>query len=102
MGGTKVGETEFKQTMPDGTYILKTKISIWVHFGGSFNGKCWYILWPFGVFYCHLVYFVAIWYIVWQFGICNGHLIYFSRFGMLYQEKSGNPEHRHNYSFRKF
>jgi hypothetical protein len=29
-------------------------------------------------FYGHLVYFVAIWYI-------------FYRFGMLYQEKSGNP-----------
>jgi uncharacterized SAM-binding protein YcdF (DUF218 family) len=45
-----------------------------------------------GTFNCHLVYFtafwctyfVAIWYISWLFGI-------FSRFGMLYQEKSGNP-----------
>jgi hypothetical protein len=36
----------------------------------------WYILWPWGLFYDHLVYFVAICY---------------SRFGMLYQEKSGNP-----------
>jgi hypothetical protein len=25
----------------------------------------WYILWPFGIFYGHLVYFVAIWYILW-------------------------------------
>jgi hypothetical protein len=23
----------------------------------------WYILWPFGIFYGHLVYFMAIWYI---------------------------------------
>jgi hypothetical protein len=38
----------------------------------------WYILWPFGIFYGHLVYFMAIWYI-------------FSRFGMLHLEKSGNP-----------
>jgi hypothetical protein len=36
-----------------------------------------YILWPFGIFYGHLVYFVVIWY-------------NFPRFGMLYQEKSGN------------
>jgi hypothetical protein len=26
----------------------------------------WYILWPFGIFYGHLVYFMAIWYIVWS------------------------------------
>jgi hypothetical protein len=39
----------------------------------------WYILWSFGIFYGHLVYFVVIWYI-------------FFRFGMLYQEKSGNPD----------
>jgi hypothetical protein len=38
----------------------------------------WYILWPFGIFYGHLVYIMAIWYI-------------FPRFGILYQEKSGNP-----------
>jgi hypothetical protein len=41
--------------------------------------RCWYILWPFGVFYEHWVYFVVNWYI-------------FSRFGMLYQEISGNPD----------
>jgi hypothetical protein len=38
----------------------------------------------------HLEYFTAIWYIVWPFGIFYGYLVYFSRFGMLYQEKSGN------------
>jgi hypothetical protein len=45
-----------------------------------------------GILYGHLVYFTTIWYIF-------GHLVYFmiiwhvyfSRFGMLYQEKSGNP-----------
>jgi hypothetical protein len=31
-------------------------------FGGSCNGRR-YILWPFGIFYCHLVDFVVIWYI---------------------------------------
>jgi hypothetical protein len=35
------------------------------------------ILSPFGLFYGQLVYF--------------SHLVYFSRFGILYQEKSGNP-----------
>jgi hypothetical protein len=45
-----------------------------------------------------LGYFMAIWSILVPFGIfCStlvkfcGHLVYFSRFGMLYQEKSGNP-----------
>jgi hypothetical protein len=38
----------------------------------------WSILRTFGIFYVYLVYFVVIW---------NK----FSRFGMLYQEKSGNP-----------
>jgi hypothetical protein len=38
----------------------------------------WYILWTFGTFYGHLVYVLVIW------NICYN-------FGMLYQEKSGNP-----------
>jgi hypothetical protein len=29
----------------------------------------WSILWPFGLFYGHLVHFMAIWYIFWPFGI---------------------------------
>jgi hypothetical protein len=45
----------------------------------------WDISWLFGTFCGHLVYFVAIWDISWLFGI------FFPRFGMLYQEKSGNP-----------
>jgi hypothetical protein len=44
----------------------------------------WSILLPFGLFYCHLVYFIAIRYILWLF-------IIFFQFGMLYEEKSGNP-----------
>jgi hypothetical protein len=42
--------------------------------------KCWYILWPFGIFYGHLIYFMAIWYILRPFGIfCwfYRHLEYF-------------------------
>jgi hypothetical protein len=35
---------------------------------GKFLGQ-WKILRPFGVFYVHLVYFMAIWYLVWCFNI---------------------------------
>jgi hypothetical protein len=38
----------------------------------------WNMLWPFGIYYGHLVYYVVIWYI-------------FHRFGTLCQGKSGNP-----------
>jgi hypothetical protein len=49
--------------------FFKQKISIWVHFGGFCNGKSWHILDPFGLFYGHWKYFMAIWYILWSFGI---------------------------------
>jgi hypothetical protein len=39
-------------------HIFKPKITIWLNFRGSCNGRC--ILWPFGTFYGHLVHFVAI------------------------------------------
>jgi hypothetical protein len=42
-----------------------------------FNGHLKY-LWTFGIFYDHSVHFVFIWYI-------------FSSFGLIHQEKSGNP-----------
>jgi hypothetical protein len=45
-----------------------------------------------GKFYSHLVHFSAISYILWPFGIFVVILVYFSRFGILYEEKSGNPE----------
>jgi hypothetical protein len=38
-----------------------------------------------GILYGHLVYSLAIWISLWYFGI------YFPRFGMLHQEKCGNP-----------
>jgi hypothetical protein len=44
---------------------LKTKNPIWVYLGGPWNGKCLYILQPFGTTYDHL----AVWYNLWQFGI---------------------------------
>jgi hypothetical protein len=34
---------------------------------------------------------MAIWYILWSFGIFSGYLVDYFRFGMLQQEKSGNP-----------
>jgi hypothetical protein len=43
------------------------------------------------IFYDHLNYFMPIWYNLWQLGTVGGHLVYFSHFGMLDQEKSGNP-----------
>jgi hypothetical protein len=46
------------------------------------NGKFWYILCSFGIFYGFLVYFMVIWYILWFFGIFYGHLVYFMFFGM--------------------
>jgi hypothetical protein len=44
------------------------------------------------IFYDRLVYFTAIGNILWPFGIFCGHLVYFPCFGILYQEKSGNPD----------
>jgi hypothetical protein len=38
-----------------------------------------------------VVYFTPIWYILWEFGVFCGNMVHDSRFGMLYQEKSGNP-----------
>jgi hypothetical protein len=48
-----------------------------------------YITWPFDLLYGYLVYFVAIWYMLWLFDI-------FFRFGMLCEEKSGNPADHEN------
>jgi hypothetical protein len=31
--------------------VFKPKIAIWVNFGGKCNGRCWYILWTFGLSY---------------------------------------------------
>jgi hypothetical protein len=51
----------------------------WVYFTAI-----WYILLPFGIFCCHLVYFVAIWCIY-------GTLVYVYPFWYVVQEKFGNP-----------
>jgi hypothetical protein len=44
-----------------------------------------------GIFYGHFIHFTVFCYILWTFGIIRGNLVCFSRFGILYQEKSGNP-----------
>jgi hypothetical protein len=46
-------------------FVFKPKIPIWVNFGGSCDGKSWYLLLPFGLFNRHRKYFMAI----WSFGI---------------------------------
>jgi hypothetical protein len=47
--------------LPDGIFS-NLKIPFWVQFGGTCNGRYWYMLWPFGIF-------VAMWYILCLFGI---------------------------------
>jgi hypothetical protein len=54
-------------------------------------GKFWRVE-DVGIFYGHLVHVTVFCYILWTFGIVRGNLVYFSRFGILYQEKSGNPD----------
>jgi hypothetical protein len=47
-----------------------------------------------GTFYGHFVHFTVFCYILWTFGIVRGYYVCFFRFGILYQEKSGNPVYR--------
>jgi hypothetical protein len=61
--------------MNQGRQIFRPKIAIWINFWGSCNGKCWYILWPFGLFYGPLIYFMTTWYTLFR-----GNLVYFSPF----------------------
>jgi hypothetical protein len=44
-----------------------------------------------GIFHGHLVHFMVFCYVLSTFGIVRGNLVYFSCFGILYEEKSGNP-----------
>jgi hypothetical protein len=45
----------------------------------------------FDSFFNLLASFVAICFILWQFGIFCGRLLHIPHFGVLHQEKSGNP-----------
>jgi hypothetical protein len=40
-------------------------------------------------------YFMEIWDILWPFGTFFIHFVFFSGFGIMYQEKSGNPGFKH-------
>jgi hypothetical protein len=67
-------------------------------------GKFWRALeWKMLVctFYGYLEYFTVIWYILWSF--INAVVIWyiFPRFGLLCQEKSGNPAYEQSRSFPK-
>jgi hypothetical protein len=66
-------------------FIFEPQIPVWVNFGVPWLGKMLIyfmaiciILWSFGTFCVLLVHFVFFWYI-------------FSGFGIMHQEKSGNP-----------
>jgi hypothetical protein len=63
-------------------FIFKPKIQIWE--GLKIENIC--------IFYGHLENIIAVWYIKWPFGnlVLFGIPI-FPRFGILYDEKSGNP-----------
>jgi hypothetical protein len=43
------------------------------------------------IFYSHWEYFTHIWIILWPVGTFCAHLVRFSGFGIMFQEKSGNP-----------
>jgi hypothetical protein len=79
--------------LPDGKFeYQKSHLGLFL---GIWNGKCCYnfanILWPFGIFYEHLVHILTIWYILWSFGVFLAIWNTFPVFGILCQEKSGNP-----------
>jgi hypothetical protein len=56
-----------------------------------------------GIFYAHLEYIMAIWCILWSFGnfVIFGRYI-FHHFGILCQEKSGNPGQMLQLLFERF
>jgi hypothetical protein len=75
--GLREKSSKHRAGLPDGTHIFKPQIPIWVNFGGPSSGRCWSILWTFGIFCGHLVHFVVIllyfflfWYVaprkIWQ------------------------------------
>jgi hypothetical protein len=66
-------------------------IPIWVNFGGPRNGKCWYIVIVFGIFYCHLAHFMSIWHILCPFGRFYGQWVYFRTFWYIASRKIWQP-----------
>jgi hypothetical protein len=72
-------ESKFVFSRSIHTYDRSLGCQIWV-----LKGLRWekvYILWPFGIFYGHLIHLCSFWYI-------------FPIFCIMYQEKSGNPDRK--------
>jgi hypothetical protein len=68
------GNTEGGEKVQDRVarwYVFEPKIQIRESFGGPWNEKSWYILWPFGIRMLH------------QFGICYDHSVIFGQFGII-------------------
>jgi hypothetical protein len=67
-----MSSTVAKQCCPDGLFLHIPKIPILMHIMRPWDVKFWDVSRPFGIF-------------LWQYWYI------FPRFGLLYQEKSGNP-----------
>jgi hypothetical protein len=65
-------------------FVFKPKIQIWVILEGCRLENVY-------IFYCHLEYFMEIWGILCPFGTFCIHLVHFTGFGIMNQDKSGNP-----------
>jgi hypothetical protein len=90
-----------KTGLPDGIFAYQNANfgTLWKALGRKYLGilhgnmvyfmVLWYISWHFGIFHGTLVYFMVLWYISWYFGFCFFGIFCF--FGLLYQEKFGNP-----------
>jgi hypothetical protein len=66
-------------------------VSFWnqkLQFGQNLEGLRWENV---AIFCSHLESFMNIWDILWPFGTFCVHLVPFSGFGIMRQEKSGNP-----------
>jgi hypothetical protein len=74
--------------------FFKPKIPIWVNFGRPWNGKGW--------LYYFAIWNTSIWHNLWPFGNLVANWYISSRFGFLYQEKSGNPALESNRIFFSF
>jgi hypothetical protein len=71
--------------LPDGTYVFKPKSQ----FGKILEGIAKECV---SIFYEYLVYYIANWYILWTCFVVIWYI--FPHFGIMCQEKSGNPDRR--------
>jgi hypothetical protein len=68
--------------LPDGMFSNQKSHFVYISVGLGMENVC--------IFYGRLEYLTSIWYFVWPFGTFCGQLVYIFRFGMLWQDKSGN------------